>query len=79
MLLKLTRHVQKRIKERGIDLKNLRKAVEKPDTQSKLANDKVKAIRKIGKKKIVVIYKKDGFSFKDAKEKVYIIITAYNL
>ena len=79
MILKLTRHLQERIKERGIKPEYVKKVLEKPDTQSKESEDKVKAVRKIHKKKLVVIYKKDRFSFKNVEEKTYIVITAYYL
>jgi hypothetical protein len=78
MLLKVTNHAQKRLKERGIDIEHIKKAIKEPSRKEKLGDGKLKVERKVRKKKIVVVYCKDGFKFK-GQEETYIVITAYYL
>lgn len=78
MLLKITVHAQKRIAERGIDIEHIKKAIKNPDAKEKLGEGKLKATKKVRKGRIVVIYCRDGFTFK-GKEEEFIIVTAYYL
>ena len=79
MKLKLTVHAQKRIKERGVDVEHIKKAIAKPDLKEKHGDGKFKATKKIRKRKIVVVYCMDGFRFKNKQGDEYIIVTAYYL
>lgn len=70
MNLKLGVHSQYRLMERGIDIDHVKAAVRDPDHTVKNDDGSIKAIKRIGKKKIVVIYSNSGF--KDKKGEIFI-------
>lgn len=76
MNLKLTRHFQERLSERGINLDHVKQAIKSPDEKEDAFEGKTRVRKKVGDKIIEAIYYKDAF--RDRKEN-YILITAYYL
>ena len=76
MNLKLTRHFQDMMQHRGIELDDVKKALNLPDNVENAHDGASKATKQIGDKEIEVIYCKE--TFKDKKDE-YLIITAYYL
>lgn len=72
--LKLTHHFQARQIERGLEIDHIKKAIADPDEKEDVSEEKFRVRKKIGDKKIEVIYCKDGF--KDTRN-TYLVITAY--
>jgi len=76
MNLKLTRHFQDMMQHRGIELDDVKKALNSPDKTTDGHEGVLKAIKRIGDKEIEVVYYRE--TFKDKKDE-YLIITAYYL
>jgi len=76
MKLKLTRHFQDMIQYRGIELDDVKKALNSPDSLEDAYGGALKATKRIGGKEIEVVYCKENF--KDKKDE-YLVITAYYL
>jgi len=76
LVFKLTKHVQARIVQRGIDIKHIKKAVSLPDKKEKVKDGRIRVVKKFKNITISVIYFKDGFS---DKPNDIIIVTAYYL
>lgn len=76
MRLKLTRHFQDMIQYRGIELGDVKKALNSPDSLENAYEGALKATKRVGGKEIQVIYCKENFKDKKAE---YLVITAYYL
>lgn len=76
MNLKLTRHFQERLSQRGIDFDHVKQAIKSPDKKEDAFDGKIRVQKKMGTKTVEVIYYKDAF--RDKKDN-YILVTAYYL
>ena len=76
MKLKLTRHFQYRMSQRGISIDHVKQAVMHPDKVENTYENKMKAVKRIGEKTIEVVYCREGFKDKNNE---YLLITAYYL
>lgn len=76
MVLKLTKHFQERMIERGINLDHVKQAIKDPDSKEEAYEGAIKVQKEFGSKTIEVIYSKEAF--RDRREH-YLLITAYYL
>ena len=74
--LRLTTHAQMRLVERGIDISEVKQAIDNPDRRKADPYGGVKVLKKIGNRTLVVVYSAERF--KDRKNE-YLVMTFYYL
>jgi len=74
MILKLTKHFQDMMSWRGLDIDDVKSAMEDPDEEIDAYEGKTRVKKDVGNKTIEVVYCREAFRDKPDQ---YLVITAY--
>lgn len=76
MKLRMSKHFEDRVQDRGLNIDHVKKAIKEPDNKENIREGRFKVEKKIEGKTIRVVYYKEGFR---DKKNHFILVTAYYL